>query len=178
VIVVDARFPLVVGPAAPSARRSAVRPLLLAVGLALVVALAAVGVWRLLVAGSLLPAPAPAVESVVVPGVATDGVVSFTIPKGAAVAQQAGAEPYLMPDVMRLSVGDKLVVRNEDDYPHMIFALLVQPSETGTMTFDEPGTTAYSSGCTANGGTMNSFTSVVVSASAEHAGEPARYRGG
>ena len=31
------------------------------------------------------------------------------------------------------------------------------------MSFAEPGISASSSGCTANGGTMNSFTSVIVS---------------
>lgn len=119
--------------------------------------------WRLLVAGSLLPAAMPTVESVTVPATATDGVIAFTIPAGAAAAQQAGAAPYAMPDAMRLRVGDRLVVRNDDDFPHMIFSLLVEPGKTGTMSFDEPGAFAYSSGCTANGGTMNSFTSVIVS---------------
>ena len=159
----DARLPLVASPQALPPRRSLRRPTLLAAGLALAVAMVAFAAWRVLLFGALVPAPVPAVETVVMPAVATAGAVAFTIPAGAAVAQLAGGEPYLMPDTKRLAVGDEFVVRNDDVYPRMIFSLLVQPGETGTMTVAEPGVAASSSGGSANGGTMNRFTSVIVS---------------
>jgi plastocyanin len=68
-----------------------------------------------------------------------------------------------MPPVIRLRVGDSVVVTNDDAYPHMILGALAPAGETTTITFDLPGAHAFSSGCTANGGKMNSFTSVIVS---------------
>jgi hypothetical protein len=107
--------------------------------------------------GGVLPAP------VVVADRPVDGKIAFTIPLGAADAQFSGGEPYVMPSVIRLRVGDSVVVANNDVYPHMILNALTPAGETTTITFDEPGAQAFSSGCTANGGTMNSFTSVIVS---------------
>jgi hypothetical protein len=102
-------------------------------------------------------------ESVVVPDQATDGKIAFTIPLGAAEAQLEGATPYVMPAAIRLEAGDAVVVTNDDVYPHIILSSLAMPGATTTITFDEPGIQAFSSGCTANGGTINSFTSVIVS---------------
>ena len=69
----------------------------------------------------------------------------------------------MMPSVIRLRAGDSVVVTNDDAYPHMILNALAPAGEMTTITFDTPGTQAFSSGCTANGGTMNSFTSVIIS---------------
>ena len=114
------------------------------------------------------PAPTlqalPAVtEAMVVPTVPTNGVISFTIPLGATEVQQQGGQAYIMPAAMRLKVGDRVVVRNDDIYPHLIFYSLVLPGATETMSFDEPGIHPYSSGCAAHGGMLNAFTSVIVS---------------
>jgi hypothetical protein len=68
-----------------------------------------------------------------------------------------------MPAAIRLHVGDAVVVTNEDDYPHIILSSLAMPGATTTIIFDDPGIQTFSSGCTANGGTLNSFTSVLVS---------------
>jgi hypothetical protein len=105
-------------------------------------------------------------EPVMVPARATDGKIAFTIPLGAAEAQLEGATPYVMPAAIRLEVGDAVVVTNDDVYPHIILSSLAMPGATTSMVFDEPGIHAFSSGCTANGGTLNSFTSVIVSESA------------
>lgn len=109
------------------------------------------------------PAPAPAAAPVVVPGEPENGRIAFTIPRGAAESQARGGAPYVMPPVMRLQVGDAVVVSNADVAPHMVLNGLVLPGETTQLVFAEPGVHAFSSGCTANGGTMNSFTSVIVS---------------
>ena len=106
---------------------------------------------------------APAAGQVLVSDHATDGRIAFTTPLGAAEAQLDGAEPYVMPAAIRLQVGDDVVVTNDDIYPHIILSSLAMPGATTTMAFDEPGVYAFSSGCTANGGTINSFTSVIVS---------------
>jgi hypothetical protein len=105
-------------------------------------------------------------EPVMVPARATDGTIAFTIPVGAAEAQLEGATPYVMPAAIRLEVGDAVVVTNDDVYPHIILSSLSMPGATTKIVFDEPGIHAFSSGCTANGGTLNSFTSVIVSESA------------
>jgi hypothetical protein len=155
--------PLVAGDRPPIHRRG--RRWVAAAGAALLVAAAVL----LLIARPWQPAAAPASLAagfvpVVVPDHATDGVIAFTIPPGAAVAQQAGVVPYAMPAAIRLRVGDAVVVRNDDTFPHMILNALVEPGATTTLPFAEPGIQAFSSGCTANGGTVNSFTSVIVSA--------------
>lgn len=159
----DVHAPLVNSAATTTGRPLTVRTVAVAACLSLVIAALVLGSVRLATHGSRLPASMPTVATVAVDAFAMEGLDSFTIPAGAATAQQAGAEPYLMPDVMRLHVGDKLVVGNQDVFPHMIFAMVVAPGTTGTMVFDQPGVTDYSSGCTANGGTMNRFTSVIVS---------------
>jgi hypothetical protein len=102
-------------------------------------------------------------EPVVVPGRVTDGKIAFSIARGAAEAQLEGATPYVMPAAIRLTVGDAVVVTNDDVYPHIILGSLAMPGATTTIAFDEPGIHAFSSGCTANGGTLNSFTSVIIS---------------
>jgi hypothetical protein len=111
------------------------------------------------IAAPVASSPAP----VVVPNRALNGKIAFTIPLGAAEAQVAGGTPYVMPPAIRLQVGDEVVITNEDVYPHIILGSLAMPGATTRIVFDEPGVQPYSSGCTANGGTINSFTSVIVS---------------
>jgi hypothetical protein len=133
-----------------------------------IVALAAL---VLLSIGAVMIADSPAVidrvesppATVYVPDHPVNGKIVFSIPPGAAEAQLDGATPYVMPTAIRLHVGDAVVVTNEDDYPHIILSSLAMPGATTTIVFDEPGIPAFSSGCTANGGTINSFTSVIVS---------------
>ncbi len=112
------------------------------------------------------PVAAPATVAdgpIVVPNHMTDGQIAFTIPLGAAQDQTNGGTPYVMPPTIRMAVGDTVVVTNDDTFPHIILSSLVMPGTTATMVFDEPGIDAFSSGCTANGGTINAFTSVIVS---------------
>jgi plastocyanin len=110
-----------------------------------------------------LQAPHAATEAVVVAAVPTNGVISFTIPRGATDVQQAGGRAYVIPAAMRLEAGDRVVVHNDDLYPHLIFTKLVMPGTTETMTFNEPGIHPFSSGCAVHGGMLNAFTSVIVS---------------
>ncbi len=157
-------------PAARPARRVPVgqRPgamALAALGLALLLALGAV--WMALEARqpatAQLAAPAAVAGPIVIPNHTTAGQIAFTIPLGAAQDQTDGGTPYIMPPTIRMTVGDKVIVTNDDVFPHIILSSLVMPGTTATMVFDEPGINAFSSGCTANGGTINAFTSVIVS---------------
>jgi hypothetical protein len=136
--------------------------LLLLGGAVLVVALAVGLMGRSVDGQSSVEVAGSLPASVIVPDRPVDGEIAFTIPLGAADAQFNGGAPYVMPSVIRLQVGDSIVVTNDDAYPHMILNALAPAGETTMITFDKPGAQAFSSGCTANGGTMNSFTSVIV----------------
>src|SRR4051794_33577141 len=57
---------------------------------------------------SVAAAPASA-DPVIVAAVPTDGVIAFTIPRGATDVQQAGGRAYIMPMAMRFEVGDRLI---------------------------------------------------------------------
>lgn len=68
-----------------------------------------------------------------------------------------------MPATILMTVGDKVVGANDDMFPHIILGSPVMPGSPATVVFDEPGINAFSSGCTADGGAINAFTSVIVS---------------
>jgi hypothetical protein len=114
--------------------------------------------------GPLAAIPAPATMPVIVPSRATEGVIAFAIPRGAAEAQVRGDAAYVLPDTMRLTVADRVIVRNDDTTAHVIFSALIKPGRTEIMTFSSPGIEVYSSGCAIHGGGLNAFTSVIVSA--------------
>ena len=87
----------------------------------------------------------------------------LVIPPGAAADQQAGGRGYVMPDVIRLTVGDTIVLRNDDDAPHMILYAFLMPGETDERTFTEPGSEVYSSGCGVHAASILNFTTIFVS---------------
>lgn len=146
----------------------------------------AAGLLTVLLAGGLtlaaqrpaplsLPAPeAPRLAAVVpasgvpkLPSEVVDGVLTLAIPAGAAANQQAGGRGYEMPSVISLRVGDRIVIRNDDDEPHMFLYAFVQPGETHERTFTQPGTEVYSSGCGVHAASILNFTSLFVSAGEE-----------
>lgn len=60
-------------------------------------------------------------EMVVIPTSSTDGVLSIVIPAGMdAAMKRSGDAAYHMPPVIRLKVGDTIVIRNDDTAPHML----------------------------------------------------------
>lgn len=100
---------------------------------------------------------------VVVPEAPTDGVLTIVIPPGTdAAMKQSGNASYHMPSVMRLKVGDTIVIRNDDTAPHMMLYTFLLPGETDTRTLTEAGSEAYSSGCTANAAEFPDFTTIFV----------------
>lgn len=67
----------------------------------------------------------------------TDVVVD--VPAGAGARLDAGEPLSLVPSPLELRVGDRLVVRNQDDRVHVLGPFTVRPGETLTHTFDDPG---------------------------------------
>jgi hypothetical protein len=97
------------------------------------------------------------------PSAPVDGVLTMVIPPGAAADQQAGGRGYEMPSVISLRAGDTIVIRNDDDAPHMILYAFLMPGETHERTFTGPGSEVYSSGCGLHAASILNFTTIFVS---------------
>jgi hypothetical protein len=110
----------------------------------------------------------PAADVAVPQGLATmpdtpvDGILTMRIPLGASADQQAGGRGYAMPSVINLEVGDTIVIRNDDDAPHMILYTFMLPGQTDTRTFTSPGSEVYSSGCGLHAAVILNFTTIFV----------------
>jgi hypothetical protein len=108
------------------------------------------------------PAPTLAEGVAVMPAVPSEGVLTLVIPPGAAANQQAGGPGYLMPSVISLKVGETIVLRNDDEAPHMILYAFLMPGETQERTFTAPGSEVYSSGCGLHAASFLNFTTIFV----------------
>jgi hypothetical protein len=98
-----------------------------------------------------------------VPAAPTDGVLTIVIPPGTdAAMKRTGDAGYHLPSVMRLDVGDTIVIRNDDDAPHMILYTFLLPGQTDRRTFTTAGSEAYSSGCSANAAQFPDFTTIFI----------------
>ncbi|MCC7021495.1 MAG: hypothetical protein IT338_01630 [Thermomicrobiales bacterium] len=144
-------------------------------GLVLIGALLLVGFgWRSVARPPAVP-PAPVVDTSAPAGVSVgggiaklpsepvDGVLTMTIPRGAAADQAAGGRGYEMPAVISLKVGDRIVLRNDDDAPHMILYAFLMPGQTDERVFTAPGSEVYSSGCGLHAAAILNFTTIFVS---------------
>jgi hypothetical protein len=100
---------------------------------------------------------------VVAPAAPTDGVLTIIVPPGTdAAMKRSGDAGYHLPSVMRLEVGDTVVIRNDDSAPHMILYTFLMPGQSDTRVFTEPGSEVYSSGCSANAAEFHDFTTIFV----------------
>lgn len=97
------------------------------------------------------------------PSEPVDGVLTMAIPRGAAADQATGGRGYEMPAVISLQVGDKIVLRNDDDAPHMILYAFLMPGQTEERVFTAPGSEVYSSGCGLHAAAILNFTTIFVS---------------
>ncbi len=97
------------------------------------------------------------------PSESADGVLLVEVMPGAYDAFANNQRGYIVPSVVRLKAGDRIVIDNKDSGAHMIFFTFVPPDSRVSMIFPEPGTFAYSTGCAANP-EMDSFTTIIVSA--------------
>lgn len=103
-------------------------------------------------------------QDVLVADHATDGVLTIVIPAGAADEMDAGNQAAIqLPPVMRLKVGDKIVIRNEDTRPHLVMYAYVLPGATNERVFDMPDLQAYSAGCSVSADSpATSFMTLIV----------------
>jgi hypothetical protein len=93
-------------------------------------------------APAAFPAVAPAVASA--PSALPADVV-FVIPPGAAAAQMRGdPDAFRLPAEMHVVVGQRIVVRNEDQAMHYFFYLPIAPGQAVFKAFDQPGQYGYS----------------------------------
>ncbi len=99
----------------------------------------------------------------VMPSLPVDGVLTLAVPPGAAADQRLGGRGYVMPSVISLDMGDTVVIRNDDDAPHMILYTFLMPGETDARTFTEVGSEVYSSGCGLHAASFLNFTTIFVS---------------
>jgi hypothetical protein len=92
-------------------------------GAALVGLLGALAAWA-----ALAPLPAGPRE------------VVYVIPRGTAVQQSLGADPSVLPSVMRFTVGlrDVLVLRNEDEVAATFGPVRLEPGQTYRVPFRAP----------------------------------------
>ena len=95
---------------------------LVSIGVGLRVATASQTPSRSIHAVAAVPTSAP-----VLPGTPADGVLTLVIPPGAAADQRLGGRGYTMPDVIQLTAGDTIVLRNDDSVPHMILYAFLMP---------------------------------------------------
>ena len=126
-------------------------------------------------AGSVVNLASPATEAVLpagdvavpqglatMPDTPVEGVLTMHIPLGASADQQAGGRGYAMPSVIKLNVGDTIVIHNDDDAPHMILYTFLLPGQSDTRTFMSPGSEVYSSGCGLHAAAILNFTTIFV----------------
>ncbi len=110
----------------------------------------------------MFTAPVAPASVGVMPTAPTDGVLTMVIPPGAAADQKVGGRGYQMPDVIQLTAGDTIVLRNDDTAPHMILYAFLMPGETHERTFTTLGSEVYSSGCGVHAASFLNFTTIFV----------------
>jgi plastocyanin len=114
------------------------------------------------VSRSMLTVPVAPASAALMPTAPTDGVLTMVIPPGAAADQKVGGRGYQMPDVIQLTAGDTIILRNDDTAPHMILYAFLMPGETHERTFTTPGSEVYSSGCGVHAASFLNFTTIFV----------------
>ena len=91
-------------------------------------------------AAPVIPASVPARPAPPPPDLA------FVIPFGAFAAEMRGEPTFSLPSPIRVSVGQAIVIRNEDQAMHYFFDVPIAPGQTVRKTFNEPGSFGYSPG--------------------------------
>ena len=64
--------------------------------------------------------------------------VTYVVPSGTAKKVEQGAKVQIMPRVVRLDVGDSLVIRNDDDQTALVGPYIVKAGSTLTQKFQRP----------------------------------------
>ena len=95
----------------------------------------------------------------------TNGVLAIAVPRGTAEVRQGGELGYILPAVINLHVGDKIVIANNDISPHLVMWAFIMPGQSVERVFDKPGSETYSAGCTVDP-TPAGFSTIFISESA------------
>lgn len=100
-------------------------------GWGLGIALIAVTVIAVVLAGVLI-------VRLVSPEESAGRTVTYVVPAGTADKAAQGKSVQLMPPVVRLNVGDALVIRNDDDQTALVGPYIVKANTTLTQKFRRP----------------------------------------
>jgi hypothetical protein len=100
-------------------------------GWGLGIVLIAISVVALVVAGVLI-------VRLVSPEEASGRVVTYVVPAGTADKVAQGEKIEIMPQEVRLEVGDSLVIRNDDDTTALVGPYVVKSGTTLTQKFQRP----------------------------------------
>jgi hypothetical protein len=100
-------------------------------GWGLGIVLIAISVVALVVAGVLI-------VRLVSPEEASGRVVTYVVPSGTADKVAQGEKIEIMPQEVRLEVGDSLVIRNDDDTTALVGPYVVKSGTTLTQKFQRP----------------------------------------
>jgi hypothetical protein len=70
--------------------------------------------------------------------------LAFTIPRGTAQAELRGEAQPILPQPLKVKVGQRIVIRNEDQAMHYFFEMPVAPGQELIKSYDQPGRFTYS----------------------------------
>jgi hypothetical protein len=111
----------------------------------------------------IIAAPVDGVIEMVVAAEATNGLIEIVIPRGTYLRIMSGElDAYNLPAVMNLHVGDRIVIHNEDDYPHILMYAFIRVGASDERVFTKTGTEVYTAGCTPSAADFAPFTTIFI----------------
>jgi hypothetical protein len=96
----------------------------------------------------------------------TGDTLTIVAPAGAFDRIAAGGHDLDLPPVLRLRVGQTIVIRNDDRLAHILLGEVVEPGQTVRRTLTAPGIEVYAAGCAAHA-SGTGMTSLIVSPAKE-----------
>lgn len=93
----------------------------------------------LLAAMAVVGVGAVVVLAVVIASVIGGETIKVVVPAGTAARMDAGEQVELLPAVLRVDVGDELVITNDDDEVHLVGPYAVAPGQTLRQQFTTQG---------------------------------------
>jgi hypothetical protein len=98
--------------------------------------------------------------------------VVFVIPLGTAAAQMRGDPAFKLPPTIDVVVGQRIVVRNEDQAMHYFFYMPIMPGQEVSKTFDQVGHYGYSTVLSCSIGGVETLSVRVAPRTAAQRGSP------
>ncbi|MCC6312900.1 MAG: hypothetical protein IT337_02715 [Thermomicrobiales bacterium] len=133
-------------------------------------AVAALAIGRGVYQSVAVPAPPAAIVPAAPHHVAdaltyTGEGVEVVVPRGMVADLAGGGHGFELPSMVRMETGQTIVVRNDDDYTHVVLGMAVKAGATEQRVLEAPGIEIYSAGCVAhvNPGSTG-MTTLMVSA--------------